>query len=341
MTTDSVLFPVFVPQGKSRTRFKVGYINRQGETVIAANFDDGTRFSEGLAAVRVKSRWGVIDASGDFVIQPKLWSWCRFRGGLASLATRNGKWGVIDRAGNFIVQPNYDSIGPFEDDRALIRIGDRDKARFGFVDKTGAEAIPPKFHGARGFSEGLAAVKIVNLWGYVVPSGVFKITPRFDGTGLGKRWPDIRAGRFVNRLAPVWSGKDNYRFIDATGCFAFEGSFDDANSFSEDRAVVKRDNRFGFIDTDGRMRIECRFTLACDFSEGVARVTEKESRVGFAPPSGFIDVDGQMIIQPAFYSAESFRDGLCLVTTENSIGYINKVGEFVWQGPYVEYGVTF
>jgi hypothetical protein len=46
-----------------------------------------------------------------------------------------------------------------------------------------------------------------------------------------------------------------------------------------------------------------------------------------------------MVIAPAFYSAESFHDGWSLVTTEDSIGYINELGEFVWQGPYVEYGV--
>jgi len=28
------------------------------------------------------------------------------------------------------------------------------------------------------------------------------------------------------------------------------------------------------------------------------------------------------------------------VTTEDSIGYINGYGEFVWQGPFVEYGVV-
>jgi hypothetical protein len=340
MRTDSVLFPVFLRQGKSRTRFKVGYINRRGETVIAANFDEGTRFYEGLAAVRVKSRWGVINANGDFAIQPILWSWCRFRDGLASMATRNRKWGVIDRAGQFIVQPKYDWIGPFQDGLAPIKVCEREKRRYGFVDKTGAEVILPKFHDARAFSEGLAAAKIANLWGYVGPSGVFKITPRFDGTGPGKRWPDTRAGRFVNGLAPVWSSQDDFRFIDTTGCYAFEVGFDDANSFSEGRAAVKRGNRYGFIDTEGRIRIEYRFTLARDFSEGMARVTEKESRVGFAPPSGFIDPEGQMIIQPTFFSAESFRDGLCLVTTQDSIGYINRSGEFVWQGPYVEYGVV-
>jgi hypothetical protein len=86
------------------------------------------------------------------------------------------------------------------------------------------------------------------------------------------------------------------------------------------------------------MVIEFKFTLARDFSEGLARVQEKEPRVGFSPPSGFIDLEGQMVIQPTFYSAQGFQGGLSLVTTEESIGYINKLGEFVWRGPLVEYG---
>jgi hypothetical protein len=333
------MFPIFVRQGKSGTRFKVGYINQEGQVVIDPIFDEGTRFYEGLAAVKVRNRWGVVDGSGDFVIQPTLWNWCRFRDGLASLASRDGKYGVIDRAGDFVVKPKYDFVGPFKDGVALIKVGEVEKARYGFIDKTGVEVIPPKLHGAKNFSEGLAAVKVANLWGYIVPSGVFKIAPRFDGTGSAKRWPDTRAGYFVNRLAPVWSGQDCYRFIDTTGCFAFEGTFDDADSFCEDRAVVKRGKRFGFIDTEGKMAIECRFTLARDFSEGLARVEKEEPRVGFSPSSGFINREGQMVIQPAFRNAHSFQGGLSLVATENKIGYINKLGEFVWQGPFVEYGV--
>lgn len=298
MTTDSVLFPLFVRQGKSRTRFKVGYMNRLGETVIAAIFDDGTRFSEGLAAVRVKSHWGVINASGNFIIQPKLWNWCRFRDGLASLAARNGKWGVIDRAGNVIVQPKYDSIGPFEDGLALIRIGDREKARYCFIDKTGAEVILPKFHDAQDFSEGLAAVKVANLWGYIAPSGAFKITPRFDGTGLGKRWPDVRAGRFVNRLAPVWCGQENYRFINTAGCHAFEGSFDDANSFSEERAVVKRDNRFGFIDTDGSIRSSVDLLLHAIFRKVWRGLRRRNLAVDSFPRADLLTLTVRWLFSP-------------------------------------------
>jgi len=275
------------------------------------------------------------------VIQPASWGWGRFHDGLANVSVK-GMWGIVDRTGNFVLKPKYDYLERFREGRALFRVGkfqERKSWRYGYLDRNGAEVIPPVFHGAHGFSEGLAAAKVGNLWGYINPSGVFKITPRFDGTGSGKRWPDTRAGYFVNGLAPVWTDQECYNFIDTAGKFVFEGGFEDANSFCESRAVVGQHKRFGYVDTEGKMAIGCRFTLARDFSEGLARIQEKEPRVGFSPPSGFINLQGQMVIEPVFYSAESFRDGLCLVTTKDSIGYINRLGEFVWQGPYVEYGV--
>jgi hypothetical protein len=261
--------------------------------------------------------------------------------GLAPLATKEGKWGVIDKTGNFVVQPIYDSIGPFENGRALVRTGKGREARFGFIDQAGAEVMPLQFHKARHFSEGLAAVKVGHLWGYILPSGIFQITPRFDGVGNAKRYPDKRAGAFKQGLALVWAGQDYYKFIDTSGSFAFENGFDDANSFNEGRALIKRGNRFGYIDEDGRTVIECKFCLAWDFSESLARVEAKESRSEFSPPTGFIDNEGNMVIPPQFYSANDFVNGLSLVSTDDTIGYINKSGEFVWEGPFVDFGVVF
>ncbi len=335
------LFPIFVRQSRAKTRFKVGYIDKEGKVVIDPIFEQGTRFHEGLAVVEIKNRWGAISASGDFVIEPASWYLGRFHHGLANVSVKD-KWGIIDRTGNFVVQPKYDYLESFQEERAVFRVGmfqERRSWQYGYLDTTGAEIVPAVFHDANAFSEGLAAAKVGSLWGYVAPSGIFEITPRFDGAGSGKRWPDTRAGRFANGLAPVWTGQDHYRFIDTAGNYAFDAGFDDAGSFSEHRSVVKLDKKYGFIDTAGRIVIGCRFTLARDFSDGLARVEEQESRVGFSPPSGFINRDGEMVIPPAFRSAQNFQDGLSLVTTEDSIGYINRLGEFVWQGPFVEYGV--
>lgn len=341
MADNKKLFPIFVPQGRSKTRYTVGYVDQEGKLAIDPVFKEGTRFREGLASVQVKGgRWGVIDTKGDFVIEPKLSHWCRFQEGLAPLATKIGKYGVIDISGEFVIPPTYSYISSFECELALVRMGEEREARFGFIDRTGAEVIPLSFHRASGFSEGLAAVKVANLWGYIQPSGVFQITPRFDGSGRAKRWPDTRAGKFVDGVAPVWAGQDYHRFIDTTGAFAFEGGFDDANSFSEGLAVIQRGDCYGYIDMKGQMAIECNFTLARDFSEGLAKVEVEESRYGRSLTTGFIDRAGRMAIKPQFYSADSFYDGLSLVSTEESLGYINRSGEYVWRGPFVDYGLV-
>ena len=143
----------------------------------------------------------------------------------------------------------------------------------------------------------------------------------------------------MNGLAPVWSNQ-GYGFIDRTGQVVIDGSFDQAGNFNNERALIGRQKRFGFIDPTGKTVIAMTYTYGADFSEGLAAVREGEYSVGFVPACGFIDVDGNMVVKPRFDRADSFRDGLCLVTTKDSIGYINKQGEFVWNGPFVECGVV-
>ena len=336
---DRHLFPIFVCEGRSRSRFKVGYIDQRGHIAIEPIFEDGTRFYEGLASVQLRKKWGVINNAGEFVIQPTLPSYARFHEGLASLSVK-GLFGIIDREGAFVLQPSYDYVGPFMKGLALVRRGEMRQARYGYVNKEGREVISAVFHDACSFSEGLAAAKVGGVWGYIMQSGVFKIPPRFEGSRLGvKRTEDTHAGYFVNGLAPVWLG-NAYGFVDATGQVVIDGSFAEANSFREERALIELRGRCGFIDSKGNAVIEPRFTLARDFSEGLARVETKEPQAAFSPPSGFIDPDGNMVIDPKFRSANSFQNGLCFVETDDSIGYINRRGEFVWQVPYVDYGVV-
>ena len=333
------LFPVFVRHGRSSKRFKVGYMDHEGRLVLDAVYDGGTRFYEGLASVRIGDRWGVVNTTGEFVIQPTAgWGWCRFAEGLASISVR-GTWGIIDKIGKFVLEPKYGYLESFQEGLAVFRVGERAKVRYGFVDKRGVEVIPAVFHSAYGFSEGLAAVKVGNLWGFVTTSGVFGITPRFEGSRQGRlRMEDTHAGPFMNGLAPVWAGR-GYRFVDTAGTFVVEGAFDEAESFHDERALVQSQGRYGFIDVTGKTAIEPRFTYARRFSEQLAAIREQEYKVGVVPPVGFIDVSGNVVVPPKFYSATNFQDGLSLVTTKDSIGYIDKLGEFVWKGPYVEYGV--
>ena len=57
--------------------------------------------------------------------------------------------------------------------------------RYGFIDKSGQEAIPVQYGGAGQFSEGLAAVRAERgLWGYIDKSGKTVVRPSFRSAGM-------------------------------------------------------------------------------------------------------------------------------------------------------------
>ena len=90
-----------------------GYVNANGEMVIAAQYEGATDFAEGMAAVKVNNKWGYINTSGKFVISAQYQEARPFGqngyNGLARVKTNN-KWGVINTSGQTVVAFKYDII---------------------------------------------------------------------------------------------------------------------------------------------------------------------------------------------------------------------------------------
>jgi hypothetical protein len=53
---------------------------------------------------------------------------------------------------------------------------------------------------------------------------------------------------------------------------------------------------------------------------------------------GFIQHDGSFPFQPRFFGVGRFQHGLALVETEKELAYIDKAGDVVWSGGYVDIG---
>ena len=90
-----------------------GYIDREGKIVIPLQFGDARNFKESLAAVCV----------GD----------C----GLDEAGEWNGKWGFINHSGTFVVNPQYDNVDDFTGGFAQVTLGRGKDAKIGYVNKTG------------------------------------------------------------------------------------------------------------------------------------------------------------------------------------------------------------
>jgi hypothetical protein len=91
----------------------------------------------------------------------------------------DGKWGLIDKTGKEIVPPKYDNAGGFKEGLAKVKLN----GKWGFIDKTGKVIVPPKYDDAWSFSEGLAKVKLNGKWGFIDKTGkeiVIVFPPKYD-----------------------------------------------------------------------------------------------------------------------------------------------------------------
>jgi hypothetical protein len=93
-----------------RVRGEVGFVDRDGNLAIAARFAEAYGFFEGLAYAAVKvdgdTRWGHLDPSGHWHLEPTLEWTNRFSDGRAP-ARRAGRHGFVDREGRWVVTPRW------------------------------------------------------------------------------------------------------------------------------------------------------------------------------------------------------------------------------------------
>jgi len=111
---------------------KYGYVDKTGKYVIEPKFDKGSDFSENLAGTEVNGKWGYIDKTGNFIIEPKFDKAEGFSEGLAG-ARVNGKWGYIDKTGKFVIEPKFDNATNFYRGKSYLMLN----GNWVYIDKTG------------------------------------------------------------------------------------------------------------------------------------------------------------------------------------------------------------
>jgi hypothetical protein len=297
--------------------YTVGYIDETGELIIAPRFDEAYDFSEGLAYVEAEGQRAFINRYGKVLIRlgektlPSLEGFASgFHEGLA-VVYEQGRFeaggvhylevGFIDRSGKLVFTGWYESAASFSEGLAAVVVGRGREARYGFVNKKGEMVIKPRFspllqqhdqiQSLSRFSEGLASVKVGNLYGYIDKKGDFRIPPQF-----------LSANDFSEGLACVRLN-DKTGYIDKSGRWVIipwdapymGGRFKEGLapvSFSEGGGIG-----WGYIDRTGKAIIKTG-DHAYEFVDGVAAV----------------------------YSTPTSN-----LAQESGRGYINKAGKYLWR----------
>lgn len=167
-----------------------------GDAVIEAG-----AFHHGMAPVRVgsfaggklvSSSWGFIDLTGSVVVSGLASQASAFESGVSTGVLQNGSVPVIITASGSVIRlTNYSTVFSPSADSALIAVVKNGK--YGFVSKTGAEVIAPRFIAAQPFSGGLAAAAEGGKHGFIDEAGEWAFSPLYDevrsfsdGFGWGK-----------------------------------------------------------------------------------------------------------------------------------------------------------
>jgi hypothetical protein len=302
---------------------RCGLIDTGGRFVIEPRFYYLREHLEGLACAAMdRGSYGYIDSSGSYTIKPQFSHATDFHCGLAA-ASIEGQRGYINTQGNFIYSylesPDFGrALGRFCDGVAFVMTMRRPKpgtdteyepGDSAFLNVNGRSILEGRDHlliPCRPFSDGLGLVKLrpaenrdeahKDQYGFVDTNGTMAIFPQF-----------LKACPFSNGRAAVLVDGLGRRLIDAGGNIVGDrlpgkGDYSDLVIFSEGYARLWADGKAGFIDLNGRVSVEPRFTYAQQFRNGFALV-------GTQGGSGYeyIDTAGIVGIPCLFEQAEAFE----------------------------------
>lgn len=123
-----------------------------------------------------------------------------------------------------------------------------------------------------------------------------------------------------------------------------EYRFDEIHAFHEGFAVVKKDNLYGLISSNGDLKLECAYKKILPFSEGLCGICDKSDQWFFINHT----LERVLMLSSEYYvtSNKGFCSGLCAIfkwddDIEDYIyGYINTQGKEIIKCRY-EYAADF
>ncbi|BDC50679.1 hypothetical protein F183_A29950 [Bryobacterales bacterium F-183] len=303
----------------------------------------------GLFRVQRAGKWGFVDREGRVVISPRFAYARDFFGGKAAVQDLGGLWGYIGRDDAFAITPRFTDAGDFGDGRAVVNGKTTVIREDGSVVGRYEEVLP--------YSDGLAAYREGNRWGFLDREGKAAIRARFDAvlpfsSGFARVWSEsqkrwgvigrlghLTADYVFSAIGPFDGGLAGAKVAESGLCGFTDGGsklkisavdwcFEDEvpegyGVFRDGFAAVVQDHHLAvFIDKSGRKQIPWLSLWTRGFSEGLAAIQLDD---GYWT---YMNTSGKPAMELRFSEAFPFRDGLALVKAHDGWHYLRKDGTY-------------
>ena len=132
------------------------FVDKSGRAISALRVDEARAVADGLAPVRVGSRWGYVGKDGTIAISPRFENAMSFSDGLAAVKD-GGLHGYINKNGVFVIPAQFEQASDFHE--GLAYVGNPESG-YSYIDHRGKQAFRGSFLQATSFYHGLAHVQL-------------------------------------------------------------------------------------------------------------------------------------------------------------------------------------
>lgn len=272
---------------------------------LTNNYEDVHSYHKGIASVYDDNAWKFIKYDGTSLHGKYLFTGV-YNDELFPVIDMKKEAYFVDLDGNkkknVVKLKNIQELGMASSDYYTIK-ADRQWYLYNFEGKK----ITGPYQYISNVNEDVVGIKDKNSkWSYIYVKDLKKSNKSYDEIILN----DNKMA-YVNERFFVRDGVDCY-MIDYKGN-KIGDSFENARAFNEpdSYAAVRKNNKWGFVDSDGNMIIKPTFQEAHSFYNNYAAVKVDGKW-------GFIDASGKMVIDPKFDDVKDFnKKGSTLVKQHN------------------------
>ncbi|MBU3112349.1 WG repeat-containing protein [Clostridium lacusfryxellense] len=277
---------------------------------LSRSYQDISQFTNDFAVVEQKDLYGYVDKGTSEVIDPKFTSAKAFIEDKAAVFNKN-EWYFIDKEGDKILATSekVEDLHSISEGYASVKIN----GKYGFVDEK-FNKVKIDYDYTTNFYNGVAAVKKGDKWSII--SKDFKAV-------TGYIYEDIvfDDSNICSRNGIIFAKKDGkYSMLDLTGTSITKDTYEAVKMFaSAEPAALKKNSKWGFVNSKGKVIIDFKYDDADSFSLGIAPVSINGKW-------GYINLKGEIVIPNEFDGAKPFyKSGVASVKVESVYRFIELI----------------
>ncbi|WP_333819049.1 WG repeat-containing protein [Ohtaekwangia sp.] len=336
------------PVDKNLIKVKKGELvvlaDQQLKPVSSNTFSSIGKFINNKAIVMQNRKYGMINRTGTIIIQPLYDTLIQGKSYILASQRQNGKnaWQLLDSLGTQLTTKPYEYLKPFGDTYLVAN----NRGFAGAINNKGKEVIACVYDSVLQIDDGLIVVKFRKQYGIINMKEEWIVSPRpnkltiltenkFLEESPQRKSLKSTAGNVIYFTDNPIKVSQDYILeylpsgtiwkIDLEGRIADrqvhpEEAIERIYEESEGLRAILKNGKYGFIDSQGRLRIANRYEGVQKFSEGLAPAKIRGHW-------GYINHQDQIAIQPAYDEVTDFKNGVAFVRLKQLWGTIDKTGK--------------